>query len=173
MTSGIRPVPPGTGSFSGKVSMLGMTQSARRAPFGQVSVGRRLIGTYGNGPERCGCISLASHVGPGSVGESLADLDSSDFSMSSIHRVLLRHADVPHKLPVTRIYGWASGLLSVSERIHWGLDTVARPGSGLAHAAPAAPARSRVRRPSRPSLQQPLMLRADRVIEWARAGHRG
>jgi hypothetical protein len=27
----------------------------------------------------------------------------------------LRHADVPHKLPVTRTYGWASGLLSVSD----------------------------------------------------------
>ena len=38
------PVPPGTGSFSGKVSMFGITQSATRAPFGQVIVGRRLIG---------------------------------------------------------------------------------------------------------------------------------
>jgi hypothetical protein len=36
MTSGARPVPPGTGSFSGKVSTFGMTQSARRAPFGLV-----------------------------------------------------------------------------------------------------------------------------------------
>jgi len=45
MTSGARPVPPGTGSFSGKVSTFGMIQSARRAPFGQVILGRRLIGT--------------------------------------------------------------------------------------------------------------------------------
>jgi hypothetical protein len=45
MMSGAWPVPPGTGSFSGKVSMFGTTHSATRAPFGQVSVGRRLIGT--------------------------------------------------------------------------------------------------------------------------------
>src|SRR5215470_6906710 len=57
MTSGASPVPPGTGSFSGKVSTFGMIHSARRAPFGQVILGRRLIGTYGNGPERCGCMS--------------------------------------------------------------------------------------------------------------------
>jgi hypothetical protein len=45
MTSGALPVPPGTGSFSGNVSMFGMTQSATAAPLGQVIRGRRLMGT--------------------------------------------------------------------------------------------------------------------------------
>src|SRR5215468_7828984 len=58
MMSGARPVPPGTGSFRGNVSMLGTTHSATRAPPGQVRRGRRLMGTYGNGPERCGCTAL-------------------------------------------------------------------------------------------------------------------
>src|SRR5215510_13337846 len=54
MRSGALPVPPGIGSSSGNVSMFGMTQRATRAPPGLVIFGRRLIGMYGNGPERSG-----------------------------------------------------------------------------------------------------------------------
>ena len=40
----------GTTSSSPKNSMFGLTQSATLAPPGQVSFGRRVIGTYEKGP---------------------------------------------------------------------------------------------------------------------------
>jgi hypothetical protein len=54
---GVPPLPlgrsfesPGMARSSGKNSILGITQSATRAPPGSVNLGRRLMALYGNGP---------------------------------------------------------------------------------------------------------------------------